>query len=143
MTYNMKKILAIAIAAVFALSSCEDFLDSENYTGANSGNFPVNVNDLNKEISALYGVMNQISTNPLTNPFFYNVILSDEINGAGGDGDTESHALGHLMVTSTDYYDETWKPIYAGISRASGVLYTPESVLAALPEKELAQQEGR
>lgn len=130
----MKKILAIAIAAVFALSSCEDFLDSENYTGANSGNFPVNVNDLNKEISALYGVMNQISTNPLTNPFFYNVILSDEINGAGGDGDTESHALGHLMATTDDYYADTYKTIYVGIARASAVLGTSESVLNSLDE---------
>jgi len=36
----MKKIYLLAIAAGFTLSSCEDFLDSENYTEANTGNFP-------------------------------------------------------------------------------------------------------
>ena len=138
----MKKILSLAIAAVFALSSCEDFLDSENYTQANTGNFPVNVTDLNKEISALYGVMNQISTNPLTNPYFYNVILSDEVNGAGGDGDTESHALGHLMATNTDYYVDTYKCIYVGIARANAVLNTSESIMSQIPEKSRNQLIG-
>jgi len=138
----MKKILILAIAAVFALTSCESFLDSENRTGANSGNFPANVNDLNKEIAALYGVMNQLSTNPLTNPFFYNVILSDEINGAGGDGDTESHALGHLMATTDDYYADTYKSLYVGIARASAVLNTSEDILKTLDQKAANQLIG-
>lgn len=129
----------IAIAAVFALTSCEDFLDTENREGLNNGNFPSTVDDLNKEISALYGVMNQISTNPLTNPYFYNVILGDEINGAGGDGDTECHAIGHLQATTTDYFADTWKCIYVGIARAAAVISTPESILANI-EKGPADQ---
>lgn len=124
--------MAIAVVSALTFTSCEDFLDSENRTGLNSGNFPSNVTDLNKEISALYGVMNQISTNPLTNPYFYNVILGDEVNGAGGDGDTESHAVGHMMASTTDYYADTWKCIYVGISRASAVINTPASVMNSL-----------
>ena len=94
----MKKIYLLAIAAGFTLSSCEDFLDSENYTEANTGNFPAVAKDLNKELAALYGVMNQFSTDPLQSPWFVNYIMSDDANGAGGTGDVECHAIGHLMV---------------------------------------------
>ena len=61
----MKKIYLMAIAAVFAFASCEDFLDSTNYTEANTGNYPASAGDLNKELAALYGVLNQFSTSPL------------------------------------------------------------------------------
>ena len=38
----MKKNLLITLAAVgmLSLTSCEDFLDSKNYTQANTGNYP-------------------------------------------------------------------------------------------------------
>ena len=60
----MKKIYLMAISALFTfgLTSCEDFLDSSNYTEANTSNYPASPNDLNKELAALYGVMNQMST---------------------------------------------------------------------------------
>ena len=58
----MKKIYIMVIAVLIAgvLTSCEDFLDSENYTEANTSNYPASPNDLNKELAALYGVMNQM-----------------------------------------------------------------------------------
>ena len=50
----MKKIYLMAIATLFAvgLTSCEDFLDSKNYTQANSSNYPASADDLNKELAA-------------------------------------------------------------------------------------------
>ena len=121
----MKKIYLMAIAVLFAvgLTSCEDFLDSENYTGATNENYPATPSDLNKQLAALYGVMNQISTNPLETPWFVNYIMSDDANGAGGTGDVEAHAVGHLMTNKETLYDDIWKQIYVGISRASAVIY--------------------
>lgn len=121
----MKKIYLMAIAVLFAvgLTSCEDFLDSSNYTGATNENYPATPGDLNKELAALYGVMNQISTNPLETPWFVNYIMSDDANGAGGTGDVEAHAVGHLMTNKETLYDDIWKQIYVGISRASAVIY--------------------
>lgn len=121
----MKKIYLMAIAVLFAvgLTSCEDFLDSENYTGATNENYPATPSDLNKQLAALYGVMNQISTNPLETPWFVNYIMSDEGNGAGGTGDVEAHAVGHLMTNKETLYDDIWKQVYVGISRASAVIY--------------------
>ena len=121
----MKKISLMAIAVLFAvgLTSCEDFLDSKNYTGATNENYPAAPSDLNKELAALYGVMNQMSTSPLETPWFVNYIMSDDANGAGGTGDVESHAVGHLMANKETMYDNAWKNIYVGISRASAVIY--------------------
>ena len=121
----MKKIYVMAIAVLFAgaLTSCEDFLDSENYTEANTSNYPASVNDLNKELAALYGVMNQMSTDPLQTPWFVNYIMSDDANGAGGTGDVEAHAIGHLMTNKEGLYDAAWKNTYVGIARASAVIY--------------------
>ena len=121
----MKKIYLMAIAVLFAvgLTSCEDFLDSKNYTGATNENYPAAPSDLNKELAALYGVMNQMSTSPLETPWFVNYIMSDDANGAGGTGDVESHAVGHLMANKETMYDNAWKNIYVGISRASAVIY--------------------
>ena len=121
----MKKIYLMVIAVLFAvgLTSCEDFLDSSNYTGATNENYPATPSDLNKQLAALYGVMNQISTNPLQTPWFVNYIMSDDANGAGGTGDVESHAVGHLMTNKETLYDDVWKQIYVGISRASAVIY--------------------
>ena len=107
----MKKIYLMAIAVLFAvgLTSCEDFLERENYTEANTNNYPASPSDLNKELAALYGVMNQMSTAPLETPWFVNYIMSDDANGAGGTGDVESHAVGHLMSSKEDLYYDAWK----------------------------------
>ncbi len=138
----MKKIISLAVAAAFTFTSCESFLDSENYTEANSGNYPVTVSDLNKEISAMYGVMNQYCNNPLNTPFLLNVMMSDDCNGAGGDGDTEAHAVGHLMATNSDYYKDAWHCTYVGIARANAVIGTKESILNTLDEKKRNQLIG-
>ena len=118
----MKKIYLMAIAAVFAFASCEDFLDSENFSEANTNNYPASPDDLNKELAALYGVMNQFSTNPLQTPWFVNYIMSDDANGAGGTGDVESHAVAHLMTNKADLYDAAWHNTYVGIARANAII---------------------
>jgi len=123
----MKKILLMAIAAVFALTSCEDFLDSENFTEANTSNFPASASDLNTELAALYGVLNQFSTDPLQTPWFVNYIMSDDANGAGGTGDVESHAIGHLMANKSELFDNAWHNTYVGIARANSIIYSVDA----------------
>ena len=125
----MKKIYLMAIAMLFAVgfTSCEDFLDSKNYTQANSSNYPASADDLNKELAALYGVMNQFSTGPLETPWFVGYIMSDDANGAGGTGDVESHAIGHLMANKEDMFDNAWHNTYVGIARANAIIYAVDA----------------
>ena len=126
---NMKKIYVMAIAAAFTfgVSSCEDFLDSENFTEANTSNYPASAADLNKELAALYGVMNQFGNNPLQSPWMVNYIMSDDANGAGGTGDVESHAIGHLMTNKEDLFDAAWHNTYVGVARASAIIYAVDA----------------
>lgn len=139
----MKKYLMLAAAiAGLTFTSCDDMLDSENYTGANTGNFPTSAGDLNKEIAALYGVMNQLSTDPLQTPWFVNNIMSDDSNGAGGTGDVECKAIGHLVANKDGLFDNAWKSLYVGIARASAVLNTDQSIMATINEKERNQLVG-
>lgn len=138
----MKKILSLAITVVFLLTSCESYLDSTNFTEANTGNYPSSVADLNKEIAALYGVMNQYCNYPLESPVFTNILMSDDCNGAGGDGDTESHAVGHLMATNTDYYHNAWHATYVGIARANAIIATDEKVMSSIDETQKNQLLG-
>ena len=130
----MKKFFMLAAAACLAFSACDDALDSVNYTGANSGNFPHSPNDLNKMLSALYGVMNQFCTSPLENPYLVYNLMSDDCNGAGGTGDVEAHAVGHLMTNKDGLYDNAWHNTYVGIARANSIIYIDESVLASIEE---------
>lgn len=130
----MKKYLMLAAIAGLAFTSCDDMLDSENYTGANTGNFPTSAGDLNKEIAALYGVMNQLSTDPLQTPWLVNNIMSDDTNGAGGTGDVECKAIGHLVANKDGLFDNAWKSLYVGIARASAILNTDPAIMATIDQ---------
>ncbi|MDE6381150.1 MAG: RagB/SusD family nutrient uptake outer membrane protein [Muribaculaceae bacterium] len=125
----MKKHLLIGLAAVgmLSLTSCEDFLDSQNYTEANTGNYPAAAADLNKELSALYGVMNQMNQTPLQTPWLVWDIMSDDANGAGGTGDVECHAIGHLMTNKDDIYTNAWHCVYVGVARANAIIYSVDA----------------
>ncbi len=125
----MKKYLLIAIATVgmLSLTSCEDFLDSKNYTQANTGNYPAAAADLNKELAALYGVMNQYANFVLETPWMVWNIMSDDTNGAGGTGDVESHAIGHLMSNKSNLYEHAWHNTYVGIARANAIIYSVDA----------------
>ena len=119
----MKKILTMAISAAIALSSCESFLDSENYKQANTSNFPASPSDLNSELAALYGVMNQFATDPLQSPWFVNNLMSDDCNGAGSQGgDPECKAISHLMSSSDALMSKAWHNTYVGIARANAII---------------------
>ena len=122
-----KNILIAATIGLLSLTSCEDFLDSANYTQANTGNYPAQAADLNKELAALYGVMNQYCSDPLQTPWLVWNIMSDDTNGAGGTGDVEAHAIGHLMTNKAELYGSAWHNTYVGISRANAIIYSVDA----------------
>ena len=120
----MKKnsIITLAMMGALSLTSCEDFLDSKNYTEANTDNYPAAPSDLNKELAALYGVMNQYANDPLQTPWMVWDIMSDDANGGGGTGDIEAHAIGHLMTNKDALYNTAWHSTYVGIARANAII---------------------
>ena len=121
----MKKIflLAAAVCLTLGFTACDDQLDVENRTGANTGNFPANTNDVVKELNGAYSTLNAICTDPLQTPYFVFDIMSDDQNGAGGTGDVESHAIGHLVSNKSTLFDAVWASLYQGIARSSTLIY--------------------
>ena len=120
----------MALVASFAISftSCEDALDTTNYTKANTTNFPARPGDVTSELAALYSVMNQLNTNPLQCPWFYTEVLSDNCYGSGGTGDNEVKAENHFTLYSTTMYDDLWKLLYRGIYRSNTIISTIDNV---------------
>ena len=125
----MKKyIFMAAAAAALTFTSCEDALDSTNYTKADTSNFPAATTDMDKELSAAYSVMNQFCNDPLQTPFLVYNLMSDDCNGGGGTGDVECHAISHLMTNKSTLYDAGWAATYAGITRASTIIYSVDNM---------------
>lgn len=125
----MKKyIFMAAVVAAMTFTSCEDALDSNNYTKADTSNFPAATTDMDKELSAAYSVMNQFCNDPLQTPFMVNNLMSDDCNGGGGTGDVESHAIGHLMTNKATLYDAAWKATYVGVNRVNTIIYSVDNM---------------
>ena len=114
----------MAVAAAFTFSSCDDFLDSTDYENANTGNFPTIPADVEKELTGAYSILNQYVNTPLQTPYYVWNLMSDDCNGAGGTGDVESHAVGHMTANKEDLYDAAWKDTYMGIARANTIIHT-------------------
>ncbi len=126
----MKKIVTMVGAALLALgfASCEDQLDSINYTKQDTGNFPASPKDVVAELNGVYSVLNGFVTQPLETPYFVWNLMSDDCNGGGGTGDTECHAVGHLTTNSENLYENAWKHVYQGLNRASTIIYSIDNV---------------
>ncbi|MGL4851655.1 MAG: RagB/SusD family nutrient uptake outer membrane protein [Phocaeicola sp.] len=126
----MKKIYLLALAAAFTFSGCEDFLDSKNYTGKDSSNFPVSEDDVNQMVAGVY-------KSTFYQPFYTNDVgqyitmanlASDDMYGGGGMNDMATQALDHLLYNSITQMESLWSAAYEGISRANSALASIDNV---------------
>lgn len=115
----MKKSIFLAALALFTLSSCEDFLDSENYTKKNSENFPVDETDANQLLTGVYATLNAAVSNPEHTYFYLAELASDDRFGGGGENDKNMQVLDHLLYTDLDRFAPFWSVRYKGINRAN------------------------
>lgn len=120
--------MSLATCLAISFTSCEDQLDSKNYTKANTANFPSLTSDIEAELNGAYAVLNKFSSDPLQNPYYVSNLMSDDCNGAGGTGDIESHAVGHITYNKDDLYDNAWAAVYMGVTRTSTIIYSIDNV---------------
>jgi hypothetical protein len=120
----MKKIFILAAAAILALTSCEDFLDSQDYTGKNSTNFPSTNEDVDKMVAAVYKscFYGPFQGNNLEQYFSVANIMSDDMFGGAGLGDPWWQALDKLMYAQTNQMQDLWTYAYETIARANAAL---------------------
>lgn len=126
----MKKLFILAVAAVLGLSSCEDFLDSQDYTGKNSTNFPTTSEDVDKMVAAVYKstFYGPFQGNNLEQYFSVANIMSDDMFGGAGVGDPWWQALDKLMYAQTNQMQDLWTYAYEAIARANAALAVIDNI---------------
>ncbi|MCQ2229196.1 MAG: RagB/SusD family nutrient uptake outer membrane protein [Bacteroidales bacterium] len=126
----MKKIFLMAATAVLALTSCEDFLDSQDYTGKNSTNFPTTNEDVDKMVAAVYKscFYGPFQGNNLEQYFSVANIMSDDMFGGAGLGDPWWQAIDKLMYAQTNQMSDLWTYAYETIARANSALNVIDNI---------------
>lgn len=126
----MKKLFIIAAAALLAFTSCEDFLDSQDYTGKNSTNFPSTNEDVDKMVAAVYKscFYGPFQGNNLEQYFSVANIMSDDMFGGAGLGDPWWQALDKLMYAQTNQMQDLWTYAYETIARANAALAVIDNI---------------
>ena len=126
----MKKIFIYGLTAMLALTSCEDFLDSENYSGKDSSNFPKTENDVNQMIASVYeaSFYQPFKNNDVGQYLTWANLASDDMYGGGGSDDKPTQALDHFMFNNNTQMESLWKAAYMAIARANSALAAVDNV---------------
>lgn len=129
----MKKYL-FAAAALFTAASftaCDDMLDTDpRVTEMTQATFPGKPADVEALNAATYSIMNTMGGGDADtqNPYYWWEIMSDNCFGSGGLQDNKVKALHHLVQMSNNQFEEPFKLLYGGISRANNQIETIDNV---------------
>jgi len=127
----MKRILLYGVAALLALTSCEDFLDSENYTGKDSSNFPLTEEDVSQMVAAVYeaSFYEPFANNDVGQYLTFANLASDDMYGGGSyTSDQATQALDHLLYANNTQMNSLWSAAYKAIARANSALAYVDNV---------------
>lgn len=106
------------------LCGCEDFLDTENFTQKNTGNFPQSVTDINAMLTGAYAIQNTYNDVVKNHPYFVSEAASDERLGGCGENSTDVQSLDKLMTPNPNNFEPIWLNRYQGIYRVNMLLET-------------------
>ena len=107
-------------SALFALTACENFLDTVSYTERNTSNFPASEEDALQLVTGIYATLNlDLRENPGICYLMQANLCSDDQYGGGGMDDAEAQAWDHLMYNDIDAQADFWTSCYSGIGRAN------------------------
>ena len=132
----MKKIYlySLGLAAALTFSSCEDFLDSENYTGKDTSNFPMTEEDVDQMVSSVYKAafyeqwQGNTDGNSAHKYYAFSNLASDDMYGGGGQNDLSTQSMDHLLWQNDDQFDQFWTASYSTISRANSALEAVDNI---------------
>ncbi len=118
----MKKIIYLAVALVFSLCSCEDALDSTNYTQKTTATFPETYADAQQMLAAVYQNLSQVNATPQASFFYISMLASDDNFGGGGTNDKLMQAEDLLCNYQSNMLQQFWADRYTGIFRANSLI---------------------
>ncbi|MNQ37092.1 SusD family protein [compost metagenome] len=117
----MKKLrYIIAISAIFAVSSCDDYLDTDNLSEKSLDSFYKSPTDIDEAMAGVYNAIytpnvhseEQVAANLMDNMMF----------GGGGPDDKSAKWVDNFEDPAEDTYRDMWKQSYNGISRANAII---------------------
>jgi len=121
----MKKyILLASIALSCCLTSCENFLNTENLTKKDTSNFPQNKKDLESALIGIYSNLSEGVGCKAHSNFFVSCVASDDAFGGGGNNDKFFHAFDFLMSAGENMFENFWEVRYKGIFRSNSLIET-------------------
>lgn len=118
----MKKHICAALIAALTLSSCENFLDTENFTQKTTGNFPTTSADIDMMLAGIYSTLNHVNQHNTVNIFYVAEAASDDRFGGGGSADKVFQMTDKLLNVGVDAFLPFWERSYQGIYRANMML---------------------
>ncbi|WP_319271780.1 RagB/SusD family nutrient uptake outer membrane protein [uncultured Draconibacterium sp.] len=139
----MKNLLFILVFAIsLLLMSCEDFLDTTNYTKKDTSNYPETVTDAEQMITGIYSNLSYSSASPQTSYYYAAELASDDRFGGGGENDKLMQALDLMMNNGSSMLEEFWKVRYTGIFRANMAIETLDNCEGYESEDQRNQMKG-
>lgn len=125
----MKKIYIFLAILVFALTGCENFLDTSNLTQKDTSNYPESPEDAEELLTGVYfsARLMAMDENGLCS-FVVSEVLSDDRFAGGGPDDADWHNLEQFKMTDNNMFLDTWKHAYEAIFRANTLLSVIDNV---------------
>lgn len=120
----MKKLLYLCLGLTMAFTSCEDMLDTTDYTEKTTATFPESYADAQQMLTALYQNLSAVNAAPQQSFFYYSMLASDDALGGGGTNDKLMQAMDLICNYQSDMTRQFWKDRYAGIFRANNLIAT-------------------
>jgi hypothetical protein len=122
----MKKLkYIIAITAIFAVTSCEDYLDTENLYGKSLESFYKTPTDINEAMAGVYNAI--YTTNVHSEEQIAANLMDNMMLGGGGPDDKSAKWVDNFEDPAEDTYRDTWVQSYNGIARANAIIEKTET----------------
>lgn len=120
----MKKILYTSVLACGLLfaSSCDDYLDTENYSKTDTSSFPKTQDDAEQIVNSIYSTLSLIYEQTEQTSILVSNVASDEMYGGGSTSNTGAQGIDRLMFKESELFQFPWRFYYRGIFRANYAL---------------------
>jgi hypothetical protein len=126
----MKKILIVfSLCGLFLATGCDDFLDTSNLLGKDTGNFPTNETEVNDMLTSVYRSVMGMEKQPAINcRWAVSEFLSDDRFAGGGINDTQWAAVEAFNIIDANFFSQAWSRPYEAIYRANAVLEAADRI---------------
>ena len=122
----MKKYYIVFLLIAVSLVSCDDFLDTKDYTNKNDQNFPLTEKDANMSLASCYHVMASCQE---FSSYYIGDILSDDRFGGGGPNDFNQQAWDQMKKSTENMQQQTWIRLYQGVFRTNKLLEAIDQII--------------